>query len=111
MNWTTEWDAIAARIGSLLDAGNFLMAAHSAVSSDDPYSANRTLIRSGRQVFQQITRFERQPASLILSLPEAASRRSSWTSPQQPARSSEREGHNGGRGCQLTGGGASGGNG
>jgi hypothetical protein len=48
-----------------LDAGNFLMAAYSAVSSDDPWGANRALMQSALQVFQLIARFEERHASLI----------------------------------------------
>jgi hypothetical protein len=57
MNWKQEWKAISARIESLLAAGNFLMAAHSAVSSEDPWGANRLLIGDAVQVFETIKRF------------------------------------------------------
>ncbi len=65
MNWKPEWKAISARIESLLVAGNFLMAAHSAVSSEDPWGANRLLIRGAIHVFETIKRFQVQYGPVI----------------------------------------------
>ncbi len=65
MKWITEWEAISARIGSLLDAGAFLMAAHSAVSSSDPWGASRVLMQSAIEVFEEIRAFQARHRTLI----------------------------------------------